>query len=316
LFFQCDWPIHIEGAPTICSPRSTLYCNSLQHTATHCNTLQHTATHCNTRAYHLLSSLDFVLPLTATHCNTPLSQLAITHQNTLQQLQFIFFFLNFFFKKMNRQCISGAPTSCSQRWTLCLSSNHSILSCKFVFSLHIVCAYSYVCVCSCKYIWMQVHLLDWVYPQVPRYYRVSSFIYLHRPTQSIMYVPLEVNRSQKGVLLIVQDKYIKSCSGDFYSPESDPPHKIMRYLVYYSTQLCFGFPPDRICQAQMICTGGVPVLKRHFGGAGPWIFYMIHRGGRCSLHLLIYMCVFVQLYMIFMRVLDFVFILRSLDPIV
>jgi hypothetical protein len=27
----------------------------------------------------------------------------------------------------------------------------------------------------------------------------------------------------------------------------------------------------------MICTGGVPFLKSHFGGAGPWIFYMIHR---------------------------------------
>jgi len=34
-----------------------------------------------------------------------------------------------------------------------------------------------------------------------------------------------------------------------------------------------------ICQ-EMICIGGVPVLKRHFGGAGPEIFYMIHRGGQ------------------------------------
>jgi len=54
-----------------------------------------------------------------------------------------------------------------------------------------------------------------------------------------------------------------------YSPEFDPPHKIMRYWVYYSTQLVFGFPPDRICPVKMICIGGVPVLKRHFGGAGP-----------------------------------------------
>jgi len=66
----------------------------------------------------------------------------------------------------------------------------------------------------------------------------------------------------------------------FYSQESDPPHKIMRYGVYYSAQLCFGFPSDRICQEEMICIGGVPVLKRHFGGAGPQIFYMIHRGVR------------------------------------
>ena len=36
-----------------------------------------------------------------------------------------------------------------------------------------------------------------------------------RPTQSIIYVPLHVNRFQKSILLIVQYKYLKSCSGDF-----------------------------------------------------------------------------------------------------
>ena len=55
----------------------------------------------------------------------------------------------------------------------------------------------------------------------------------------------------------------------FYSPESDPPHKIMCYDVYYSTQLSFLFPPDRISQVEMICIGGVPVSKRRFGGGGP-----------------------------------------------
>jgi len=100
-------------------------------------------------------------------------------------------------------------------------------------------------------------------------YHTPDQRYDSRPTQSIMYVPLQVNRCQKCILLIVEYKYLKLCSGDFHSPESDPAHKIMRYWVYYSTQLCFGFPPDRICQAEMICIDGVPVLKRHFGGAGP-----------------------------------------------
>jgi len=36
-----------------------------------------------------------------------------------------------------------------------------------------------------------------------------------RPTQSIMYVPLQVNMFLKSILLIVQYKYLKSCSGDF-----------------------------------------------------------------------------------------------------
>jgi len=51
----------------------------------------------------------------------------------------------------------------------------------------------------------------------------------------------------------------------FYSPESDPPHKIMRYWVYNSTKLFSGFPTDRICNVQIICIGGVPVWKRHLG---------------------------------------------------
>jgi len=109
------------------------------------------------------------------------------------------------------------------------------------------------------------HFLD-EYTFLMNTFEMTSHI---RPTQSIMYVPLQVSRSQKRILLIVQYKYRKSCSGDFYSPESDPPHKIMRYWVYYSTQLVWGLPPDRICQVAMICIGGVPVLKRHFGGAGP-----------------------------------------------
>jgi len=74
-----------------------------------------------------------------------------------------------------------------------------------------------------------------------------------------MYVPLQVNTSKKYILLTVQYKYIKSYSGDFYSPESDPPHKIMWYWVYYSTQLVFGFQADRICHVEMICIGGVPI---------------------------------------------------------
>jgi len=54
------------------------------------------------------------------------------------------------------------------------------------------------------------------------------------PDPIIMYVPLQVNIFQKSILRTVQYKYLKSCSGDFYSPASDPPHKIMRYWVYHS----------------------------------------------------------------------------------
>ena len=43
----------------------------------------------------------------------------------------------------------------------------------------------------------------------------DSFI---RPTQSIMYVPIQINRFKKTILLIVQYKYLKSCSRRFYCP--------------------------------------------------------------------------------------------------
>jgi len=38
---------------------------------------------------------------------------------------------------------------------------------------------------------------------------------LSRPTQSIIYVPLQVNKFQESILLIVQYKHLKSCSEDF-----------------------------------------------------------------------------------------------------
>jgi len=45
---------------------------------------------------------------------------------------------------------------------------------------------------------------------------IYMYIYIrNRPTQTIIYVPLMVNRFQKRILLIVQYKYLKSCPGDF-----------------------------------------------------------------------------------------------------
>ena len=69
-----------------------------------------------------------------------------------------------------------------------------------------------------------------------------------RPTQLIMYIPFQVNIFQKSILLIVQYKYLKSFSEDLFSKiqqKSDPLHKIMRYFIYYSTQLASSFPPGR-----------------------------------------------------------------------
>ena len=98
---------------------------------------------------------------------------------------------------------------------------------------------------------------------------VSSLCVTRRLTQSLMYVPLQVNVFHESILLIVQYKYLKSCCGDFHSPEFDPPHKIMHYWFYYSIWLGFSFPPDHAGLVEMICTTVVPASKGHLGGASP-----------------------------------------------
>ena len=54
------------------------------------------------------------------------------------------------------------------------------------------------------------------------------------------YFPLQVNKSEKIILLILLYKYLKSYSGYFDFRESDPLHKIMRY--WFSISLGFPFP--------------------------------------------------------------------------
>jgi len=66
----------------------------------------------------------------------------------------------------------------------------------------------------------------------------------------------------------------------FYSPESDPPHKIMRYWFYYSISWVFNFYLTTLVRWKWF----VPQLY-HFrrgisGGAALKYFYMIHRVGR------------------------------------
>ena len=74
-------------------------------------------------------------------------------------------------------------------------------------------------------------------------------------------VHLKVNKCAKSILLIVQYRYLKSSSEIFILPESDPPHKIMRYWFYYSILLNLRFQFVRVCHFQIICIGGVLISK-------------------------------------------------------
>jgi len=96
----------------------------------------------------------------------------------------------------------------------------------------------------------------------------------------MIYIPLLVNRFQKSILLIVQYKYLKSCSKDFI-----PQNLMLRtrscgtaYITQFSWLL--HFHPTQMCWVEIMCTSGGTIPKKHLGGASPWIFYMIHRVGR------------------------------------
>jgi len=98
-------------------------------------------------------------------------------------------------------------------------------------------------------------------------------------TQSVMNVPLQVNRFAESVLLIVQYRYLKSFPEIFILQ-----NLILRTrscVIGFITQSCwvFSFLSDRICQWEMICIGGVPVSKRSAGPALKYFTLFIEAGG-------------------------------------
>jgi len=109
--------------------------------------------------------------------------------------------------------------------------------------------------------------------------RVLSQIYPPIYTLPNQSCSLKWNRFPENVFLIVQYKCFKASSGGFYSQESDPPHRIMRYWLYYSISWFFHFQLTEYVSWKWFVWG---VLVKISFSTGPDInyFYMIHRGGR------------------------------------
>ena len=97
---------------------------------------------------------------------------------------------------------------------------------------------------------------------------VNRVLVVWRHYRSKNKIPLLVIRYQNGVLLTIQYKYWNWFRG-FYSPESDPLHKIMLYWFYYSTWLATSFPPNQNDWAEIFCTTEVPAPKGHVGRTSP-----------------------------------------------
>jgi len=90
-----------------------------------------------------------------------------------------------------------------------------------------------------------------------------------------MYIPFQVNICHKSILLILEYKYLKSCSEDLIlknPTKSDSPHKTM-VMILLSTKLSWilHFRQAEIWLVEMICmmTTVVPASKGHLGGASP-----------------------------------------------
>ena len=84
-----------------------------------------------------------------------------------------------------------------------------------------------------------------------------------------MYVPLLVNRFQKSIELIVQYKYLKSCSEGFILKNLILRARSCGTALITQHSWLLHFRQAEICLVEIICTGAVPAPKRHLGGAEP-----------------------------------------------
>jgi len=64
-------------------------------------------------------------------------------------------------------------------------------------------------------------------------------------------------------------QYLKSCSEDLILQNLILPTRLCGTGFITQPSCVLDFSMTEICQAEMICIGGVPGLKRHFGRAGP-----------------------------------------------
>ena len=105
-----------------------------------------------------------------------------------------------------------------------------------------------------------------------------------RSTQSIIYIPLQVNRFQKSILLIVEYKYSKSCSKD--SILQNPILRTRSCGTGFITQSSWVFHFHQMNMIGWKCF--VPQLYQFrrgiSGGPALQYFNMILKGGRTCIH--------------------------------
>jgi len=101
-----------------------------------------------------------------------------------------------------------------------------------------------------------------------------------RPIQSIIYDPLQLNRFQKSVLLIIQYNFLKSCSGDFILQNLILRTRSCGTDFITQSSWVFHFHPTILVDDWKCFVPHLYQLRRGIS-EGPALkyFYMIQRGG-------------------------------------
>jgi len=103
---------------------------------------------------------------------------------------------------------------------------------------------------------------------IERFLTISGSLLHDRPTQSVMYVPLQVNRFHEifthRPVQIFKIMFRRFLFSRIWSSAQD--HAL---LVLLLNLVGFSFQPDHASLVEMICTTVVPVSKEHLGGASP-----------------------------------------------
>jgi len=103
----------------------------------------------------------------------------------------------------------------------------------------------------------------------PRFVPDLEIWYLNLKVSPTECFPFQVNRFHKSILLIVQYKYLKSCSEDFVLKNQTLRARSCCTAFITQHNWLLHFRQAEICLMEMICTAVVPASKGQLGGASP-----------------------------------------------
>jgi len=170
------------------------------------------------------------------------------------------------------QCVAVCcSVTVSSRTVVCISMSHVEMCCSALQCVAVCCS-----VLQCDALWCNVTVssrtvvcvcLPWKTWLVLQCVAVSFPLSLSRtgrPTQRIICVPLLINRFRKEFYLSFSTNIYNPVPRILFSKISAQDHDFITRHMWL-----LHFRQAEICLVEMICTSGVPVSKRHLGGASP-----------------------------------------------